>query len=252
MTKKRASRKARLLLFALGALLVMSSAGVVFALGATTPRATWFGPLTFHGDRRQDMVALTFDDGPDPPYTLQVKDVLDRYAVKGTFFSVAKAVAERPDVSKALIADGHLVANHSYHHDSTSWLDPRYPELTHAEDVIYQQLGVCPAFYRPPHGTHTPFMSWKARHAGMRLVNWEVSAGDWATNDDALVAQRVLDKVRPGSIILLHDGLDGKIGADRSVIVRALPAIIQGLQARGLQPVTLDKLLGTPGYLSSC
>ena len=69
---------------------------------------------------------------------------------------------------------------------------------------------------------------------GMTMVTWDVSAGDWATRDGALVAKRVLDKVRPGSIILLHDGIDGNIGADRSVILDALPRILDGIRARGL------------------
>ena len=88
--------------------------------------------------------------------------------------------------------------------------------------------------------------------AGMTMVTWDVSAGDWATTDGDLVARRVLDHVQPGSIILLHDGIDGNLGADRSVILAALPQILDGLRQRGLEPVTLDKLLGKPGYLSSC
>jgi peptidoglycan/xylan/chitin deacetylase (PgdA/CDA1 family) len=86
----------------------------------------------------------------------------------------------------------------------------------------------------------------------MHVVTWDVSAGDWATDDYNLVAQRILDRVQPGSIILLHDGIDGVIGADRTVVVKALPLIIEGLQKRGLDPVTLDKLLGTKPYLERC
>lgn len=84
------------------------------------------------------------------------------------------------------------------------------------------------------------------------MVTWDVSAGDWATDDAALVARRVLAKVRPGSVILLHDGIDGKIGADRTVILKALPLILDGLRQRGLQPVTLDRLLDRPGYVEDC
>ena len=80
----------------------------------------------------------------------------------------------------------------------------------------------------------------------------DVSAGDWATDDGALVADRVLSQVRPGSIILLHDGLDGDVTSDRSVLVDALPRILDGLQARGLLPVRLDQLVGGPGYNTSC
>ncbi len=233
-----------------GALLLC---GVTAAyVGATTPGVTWFGGLVHHGPRAGNQVAITFDDGPDPPYTLQIRDILDRYGVKATFFEVGKALDARSDVSKALLDDGQLLGNHSYHHDAWRWLDPRYPELRATQDVFSRQLGVCPAFYRPPHGSHTPFMARVVGDHGMTMVTWDDSAGDWATTDGALVAKRILDKVKPGSIILLHDGIDGNIGADRSVVLEALPLIIEGLRARGLQPVRLDELLGRPGYLESC
>lgn len=84
------------------------------------------------------------------------------------------------------------------------------------------------------------------------MVTWDVSAGDWATDEGGLVAARVLAKAKPGSIILLHDGIDGDLHADRSVIIRALPLILDGLKARGLQVVTLADLLGVPGYRPNC
>lgn len=233
-----------------GALLLC---GVTAAyVGATTPGVTWFGGLVHHGPREGNQVAITFDDGPDPPYTLRVRDILDRYGVKATFFEVGKAVDARPDVSKALLDDGQLLGNHSYHHDAVRWLDPRYTELQKTQDAFSRNLGVCPAFFRPPHGSHTPFMARVVDDHGMTMVTWDDSAGDWATGDGQLVAKRILDKVKPGSIILLHDGIDGNIGADRGVILQALPLIIEGLRERGLQPVRLDELLGRPGYLESC
>jgi peptidoglycan/xylan/chitin deacetylase (PgdA/CDA1 family) len=221
-------------------------------MGATTPSATWFGDLVHHGPRDSNEVAITFDDGPNPPYTLEIAKILDDRGVKGTFFTVGKALEARPDVSKALYDDGHLLGNHSYHHDAIRWLDPGYQELDSTEDAFRRTLGVCPAFFRPPHGTHTPLMAKAVSDEGMTMVTWDDSAGDWATDDAALVAKRILDKVQPGSIILLHDGIDGNIGADRSVILQALPLILDGLEERGLKPVRLDELLRQPGYLEDC
>lgn len=221
-------------------------------IGATTPYATWFGDLVHHGPRTENRVAVTFDDGPNPPFTLQIAQILNDYGVKGTFFTVGKALESRPDVSKALYDGGHLLGNHSYHHDAIRWLDPGYQELDSTQDAFMRTLGICPAFFRPPHGTHTPLMAKAVSDDGMTMVTWDDSAGDWATTDSALVAKRILDKVKPGSIILLHDGIDGIIGADRSVILGALPLILDGLRERGLTPVRLDELLGKPGYLQSC
>ena len=232
----------------LGLIAVVLGFGV-FWTGSTNPRVRWFGELHSHGDRSQNLVAITFDDGPNPGGTLAVAQILDEHGAKGTFFEVGKAVAERPDITRALLDDGHVVGNHSYLHDAVRYLDPRYPELARAEHAIAENTGVCPALFRPPHGTHTPFMSHVVTSRGMNLVTWDVSAQDWVEDDPARLAANILAKVRPGSIILLHDGLDGNIPADRSVVVQALPAILEGLKARGLTPVTLDALLGVPAYL---
>jgi peptidoglycan/xylan/chitin deacetylase (PgdA/CDA1 family) len=220
--------------------------------GANSPSAEWFGTLVSHGPRDQRRVALTFDDGPNATATLAIARILDRAGVKGTFFTVGKALDARPDISRALLGDGHLLGNHSYAHDSYRWLDPRYLELARTQRAFARRLGVCPAFFRPPHGQHTPLMAFVVHRHGMTMATWDVSAGDWATSDAGVIARRVLGKVRPGSIIDLHDGLDGHVNVDRTVLVRAMPAILDGLRRRGLQPVRLDVLLHRPGYLTDC
>jgi len=230
---------------------VLSTALVLWVAG-NDPTVQWFGHISTHGDRHDTRVALTFDDGPDDPFSLEVSRVLDDHGVKGTFFEVGKAIDAKPEIARALYQDGHLVGNHSYHHDYWRWLDPRYPELDRTEAAFQRQLGVCPAFFRPPHGQRTPFMLAHVSSKGMHTVTWDVSAGDWATNDPALVAKRILDGVKPGSIVLLHDGIDGTVTADRTVLVAALPMILDGLKAKGLTPVRLDELLGMPGYLTHC
>ncbi len=237
---------------------VVASAGAVpglvcFAiLGAVLPQATWFGATVSHGPRSGDEVAITFDDGPNGEYTLAILQALDVAGVKATFFEVGKAAEAEPDVTKELLADGQLIGNHSYSHGRWDWLVPWYPEAAKAEQALKEVGGVCPAFYRPPHGERSPFTVYTASHDGLTTVTWDVSAADWATNDPDLVASRILEEVRPGSIILLHDGLDGKPGADRSVVVQALPMILDGLKERGLKPVRLDVMLDRPAYQPTC
>ena len=217
-------------------------------IGANSPSETWLGPIVSHGDRNRPLVALTFDDGPNVHATLEVARILDSFGVKGTFFTVGKALDARPDISRKLLADGQLLGNHSYHHDQWRWLDPRYPELERTQATFRRRLGVCPSLYRPPHGQHTPFMSYQLARKHMTMVGWDTSATDFATTDGRLVARRILRRVRPGSIIVLHDGIDGNLTADRSVLTVALPIILRGLQARRLHAVRLDRLLGIPGY----
>ena len=219
---------------------------------ANDPQLSWFGPVVSNGDRAQGQVALTFDDGPNDPYSLQVAQILESRGLRGTFFMVGKAVDAHPEVARELAQRGHLVGNHSYHHDYWRWLDPRYPELDRTQRAISTQVGLCPRFYRPPHGQRTPFISAQVARDGMQTITWDVSAGDWSTTDGALVARRILRRVHPGSIILLHDGLDGISSANRQVVVDALPVILDGLAERGLKPVRVDRLLGTKSYLTTC
>lgn len=236
-------------------LLTVGSLTVIGAgmwIGANSPRLTWFGALVSHGPRDRREVAITFDDGPNVTATLAIAAILDTYHAKGTFFIVGKALDRRPDIAKSLLDDGHLLGNHSYHHDYTSWLDPRYPELTRTQASFRKRLGVCPAFYRPPHGQHTPFMAYDVRRNGMVITTWDVSAGDWLAKDPRALARRILRHVQPGSVIDLHDGLDGDLTTDRTVLVKAMPLVLDGLRARHLVPVRLDHLLGRPGYLDRC
>jgi peptidoglycan/xylan/chitin deacetylase (PgdA/CDA1 family) len=251
MVRPGAARAARTTRVAVCAVAFATVAVTVWT-GANSPSVSWFGPTVSHGPRHSGDVALTFDDGPNAGTTLALASILEEHGVRGTFFSVGKAVDARPDITSDLVARGHLVGNHSYRHDSVRWLDPRYPELGRAEHAIAAGADVCPAFFRPPHGQHTPLMARTVRRADMTMVTWDVSATDWSVTDPARIAQAVLKRVRPGSIVDLHDGLDGRVDVDRTVLLRAVPLILDGLAARGLHPVRLDVLLGRPGYLAHC
>jgi peptidoglycan/xylan/chitin deacetylase (PgdA/CDA1 family) len=140
------------------------------------------------------------------------------------------------------------VANHSFHLDDWRFLDPSYPELERTQQAFARTVGTCPVWFRPPHGQHTPFMANVVRKHNMRMAMWDVSAGDNRETDPQELAARVLAKVRGGSIIDLHDGVDAKRSADRSVVVKALPIILAGLRDRGLEPVRLDELMGGNAY----
>jgi peptidoglycan-N-acetylglucosamine deacetylase len=215
---------------------------------AVRERRGWRAPIR-HGARTQQRVALTFDDGPNDPHTLRVADALERAGVRGTFFVVGKAVDARPDIVAALHARGHLIASHAYSHRKIATLAPAYPELARTQRTIVARIGVAPAFFRPPYGVWTPFVLAAAARAGLRVVNWDVITSDWSLRDSARIARNIVDTVRPGSIVVLHDGGEGDLVADRSATVAALPAILAGLRERALEPVRLDELLGGPAYL---
>jgi len=235
---------------AYGSALVATTLIFTAYIGAETPDSTWFGGGAVHGPTNTGQVALTFDDGPNIGATRKIMEILDAHGAKGTFFEVGKAIDAQPAITRALYDDGQLLGNHSYNHDQWRWLDPRYPELQRTQAAFRRAIGTCPVLYRPPHGDRTPFLARVVRDHDMHMVLWSASAGDWATDNAQLVARRILARAKPGAILLLHDGLDGIPTANRAVLVQALPIILDGLRAKGLTPVRLDRLLGTAAYQS--
>ena len=243
-------RRARSLAFA-ATVVVVWALSLVWS-GANNPAAAWLAQTTSHGSRHSPTVAITFDDGPNDSSTVAIAQMLHARGIRGTFFMVGAAVDARPDIVRAVVAADQIVGSHSYHHRSGDWLAPGYPELARGEQAFARVLGRCPALFRPPNGRHTPFMSNRANDMGIEIVTWDVSGHDWDTNNAALVAHRVLSRVKPGSIILLHDGSNGHPEAPRPAVVAETELILDGLAAKGLQPVGLDELLGEQAWLPVC
>jgi peptidoglycan/xylan/chitin deacetylase (PgdA/CDA1 family) len=195
----------------------------------------WFD----HGERDRPVVALTFDDGPHPPYTGQVLDVLERYGVPATFFCVGLNACELPDEISRISAAGHTVANHTWSHAYLPDLgrDRLHEQVGRTTQTLERAAGHPVALFRPPYGSRTPEVVGWLGEEKVTTVLWDVEAADWALPGADVIAHRVLDQVQPGSVILLHDG-----GGDRSQTAAALPTIIEGVQARGLRFVLVEEL----------
>ena len=118
LTRPRPGRRAPGAVRAAAIAAAVATVGVTFWVGANSPTVNWFGSQVAHGPRDGRDVSITFDDGPDDPYTLEIAQILDARGAKGTFFMVGKTLDRRPDIARALREDGHLLSNHSYHHDS--------------------------------------------------------------------------------------------------------------------------------------
>lgn len=189
--------------------------------------------------RVPDAVALTFDDGP-AAQTRAVLETLRRLRAPATFFFIGERVERNPKLVRRAHAYGMAVENHSYSHPYA----PRFTERTRAEidaeiargsDAI-ASLVDSPTLFRPPGGTHSPLVLEVARARGHHVVLWSVDPEDWKTRVTAKqIARRVLRAVRPGSIVLLHDG-----PGERAQTVKALPAIVRGIRARGLELTLID------------
>jgi peptidoglycan-N-acetylglucosamine deacetylase len=220
--------------------------------GAFAPRGSLFGKTYWHGDRRRRVVALTFDDGPNGPCTTRVLDILRREHVHATFFLVGENVRRYRAIAARIVREGHVVGNHSDRHTVPFALEPvaeLRAEVDAAEETIRSATGEFPRLFRPPQGLRSPWMMRVLERDSLITVTWDDAPGDWDPLPVATLVKRAVFDALPGSIILLHDGMNVTHGADQGATVQSLPAIIEGLRARGYRFVTLPELLSCPATL---
>lgn len=208
------------------------------------------GVVYWHGDSAQNKIALTFDDGPQSVYTPQILDILKRYNIKATFFLIGKNVEVFPQLAKRIKDEGHLIGNHTYDHPDLR-LQTRNQikqQIQKAEKAIIDATGVKPYLFRSPYGSDNNLVLQEAENSGYTIIEWSVS-GLNGRHDAPYnkIVKRVVDSIQNGSIILLHDGNRLSSRTDRSQIVKALHIIIETLQKKGYQFVTIDELLFEKG-----
>jgi peptidoglycan-N-acetylglucosamine deacetylase len=203
--------------------------------------------------RVERAVALTFDDGPSPQYTLRILAALTKLRVRATFFLIGYLAEANPDLVRQELRLGMTVGNHSYNHPEVPPFAQLPPQLLTDEIALGEQvlsrLGAQPRLFRPPGGSTSPRLIRAAAALGQRVVLWSVDPADWSPGSSAKeITKRVLAAVRAGSIVILHDG-----GGDRSATLAALPAIVRGIRQRGLQlialttnPPTAQRATGNP------
>jgi peptidoglycan-N-acetylglucosamine deacetylase len=219
-------------------------------VGATSASADWFGSVISHGPRQVPEVAVTFDGVPDADTARTVLAALDAEGVQATFFAAGREVETRPDVVRMLVDHDQLVANNAYAPRGRAFLDPRYTELGRAQEVFDRELGVCPTYFRPPAGRHTPLMARVVRRYGMEMVTWDVRVANRRADSPRKLARLALDRIRGGSIVAFP--LDGDGHFPRSEVAAALPLVLRGLKVLDLDSVRLDRMLGTEGYAGRC
>ena len=184
-------------------------------------------------------VALTFDDGPSR-YTPRILAVLRQLHARATFFVVGYLAERYPTLVRRELAAGMGVGNHTYSHPYRLLfnLQPHariVEEISRGKEVL-ASLGPAPTLFRPPGGSFSSYVIEATGAYGQRIVLWSVDPTDWKAGQTAeRTARRVLDKVRPGSIVVLHDG-----GGNQSATVKALPKIVRGIRKRGLELVLIE------------
>ena len=203
-----------------------------------------------------NQVAITFDDGPDPQWTPKILDVMKREHATATFFLIGNQADKFASLTSRIYNEGHEIGNHTFTHPDISDLSPRFVrlELNLTERLFASRLGIRTVLFRPPYSVDSePDTEDEVRpleiseNMGYLTIGDKIDPNDWHPHTSAeQIAGFVLDHLPPcqpgehgcGNIILLHDG-----GGDRRETVRALPQIIEGIRAKGIQIVSVSTLL---------
>ncbi|BAY26215.1 polysaccharide deacetylase [Calothrix sp. NIES-2100] len=185
------------------------------------------------------VIALTFDDGPWPESTAQVLNILKKNDIKATFFVVGQNVKNYPDLTKQVVAEGHTIANHTWHH----WYHHMNPqvaayEIENTTDIIFKTTGVKTNLFRPPGGNMHNGVAAYARNSKYAIIMWSSDSIDYSRPGVQRLVKNVFRQAQPGGIVLMHDG-----GGNRSQTVEALPTIIENFRKEGYSFVTVPELL---------
>lgn len=200
-----------------------------------------FGKNIVRLNTDQRIVALTYDDGPNPPYTDQLLDVLAKHNVKATFFMIGNRVEKYPETARRVIAEGHQIGNHTYSHPLLGFLPPAYVrrEIERTDEFL-RQVGVTGEIvFRAPVLTRFLPVARVLAKDDRTHISCNVWSWDWTTQNPDKITQTVLKKTKPGSIIVLHDGMSGDKNANRSGTIEATDRIITALKQDGYQFVRL-------------
>jgi peptidoglycan/xylan/chitin deacetylase (PgdA/CDA1 family) len=204
-----------------------------------------FGTYIWHAKTDEKIIALTFDDGPNDPYTSEVLDILAENHIKATFFMVGNCIKRFPDTANRILAAGHSIGNHSVSHKFINYFKPNFYQLEveSNQNIFKEYLNITPTLYRSPWLWRYPKLLSELKERSLTPISGEFchSLEVYRINSDK-IAKAVIRKAKPGSIIIFHDGKEGETG-DRSQTVEALKLVIKRLVKDGYRFVTVDELL---------
>jgi peptidoglycan/xylan/chitin deacetylase (PgdA/CDA1 family) len=224
-------------------LIGLSAAGAAVAAGyqSMAPTGQWYGRTISHGAQGSKQIALTFDDGPNDPHTLNLVDVLAKHNVRATFFMIGRYVQQRPDIARAVVQAGHVVGNHTFAHPLLIFrsAEKTRRQLLDCRKALQDAVGEHSNLFRPPYGGRRPSTLRIARELGLQPIMWNVTGYDWSAPPAAVIERKVARQIRGGDVILLHDGGDKAMGADRSQTVIATENLIRRYNDQGYEFVLL-------------
>jgi len=197
-------------------------------------------------ETRDCVAALTFDDGPHPEFTGSVLDVLERHRARATFFMLGENVRQHPEIVRRVVDGGHAIANHSWDHPSFPLLkhSERYKQIRDCADAIAPYGGT--RLFRPPYGHQTVSSRLDALLLGYSVVMGDAVAEDWWPRDATWMAKKLVNGIKPGSIVILHDRISRSVQEapqhDRRPMITALDMALDQLSGR-VRFVTVPELL---------
>ncbi|SHH47259.1 polysaccharide deacetylase family protein [Tepidibacter thalassicus] len=203
--------------------------------------------LIWNGPRDKKIVALTFDDGPHPRITPKILDLLKKYNVKATFFVLGKHVHFYPEPLKRIKEEGHEIGNHTFSHIDVKNTSKKKieEEFEKTQNEIFSVVGEKPSIFRPPFGFYNKIVKEIAKKYGVKIVLWSTDKDtkDWSNPGVDKIVKTILNNIRNGDIILLHDYVEGK-----SQTYEALKIILPKLKERGYKFVTISELIKMNDY----
>ncbi len=201
----------------------------------------WIMGTDSHGARDRKRIALTFDDGPHPVHTAPLLDALADLHVPATFFLLGDNVELHPELVARMAREGHELGNHTYAHRYLPLARSRSVEreLRATDQAIERVAGIVPQVARPPWGGRSPRNVRVFQRLRKRLVLWDVNSFDWKGKPVRDVVERVLERARPGSIVLMHEARDGGEST-----IEAVRQLVPALRAQGYELVTVSHALG--------
>jgi len=232
----------------LGYLIGTAAATAASAAGyqSIAPTGQGFGRTFIGVSRPSKQLALTYDDGPNDPYTLRLLEVLARHNVRATFFLIGRFVQQRPDIARELVKAGHVIGNHTVNHPLLTFKSSKQlrTQLTGCERALTDAVGEHSNLFRPPFGGRRPVVLRIAREMGFEPIMWNVTGYDWHAPSVEHIEKKVTSKIQGGDVILLHDGWHRVFGADRSYTVTATDRLISRYKTEGYEFVTIPEMMG--------
>ena len=221
---------------------------ITTVVGSATAALLWiffrppFGKNTVHLNTNQRIVALTYDDGPNPPDTDRLLDVLAKHNVKATFFLIGNRIEKHPETVRRIIAERHQIGNHTYSHPVLGFLPPAYVQrqIERTDDLLRQYGIAKDSVFRAPMLTRFLPVAYVLEKGDRAHISSDVWSWDWTTQNPDKITETVLRKTKPGSIIVLHDGKAENQNANRSGTIEATDRIITALKQDGYQFVRLS------------